>query len=147
MWRAKQSRLDLFLHANHFRTSTFIAHSDACCNRLTLTARQNSHPSQDLACVGRSVRAVESPLVRGPAAHRAAVIRQARAPAARYPAADCPAAFQAAVHSVCQVLPAESPEVRSASCIIDSSLLEGRQHFRCDDVPRCVTIDQAYSGV
>jgi hypothetical protein len=30
---------------------------------------------------------------------------------------------------------------------IDSSLLEGRQRIRCDDVPRCVTIDQAYSGV
>jgi hypothetical protein len=35
MWRANGEPFDLFLHANHFRTSTFIAHSDACCNRLT----------------------------------------------------------------------------------------------------------------
>ena len=78
-------RGDLFLHSNHVTTATFIAHSDAGCNRLTCDASPHlrlPHPSRDLASAGHSARAVESLQARGPAIRRAVVIRRARAPAA-----------------------------------------------------------------
>lgn len=42
----------------------------------------NLHPSQDLVCVVRSARVVESLQARGPVIRRAVVASRARAPAA-----------------------------------------------------------------
>jgi hypothetical protein len=147
MWRAKQSRLDLFLHANHFRTSTFIAHSDACCNRLT--------------CDGATKFASVAGFgVRGPFGPRGG-ISSGPLPGSSSGRGDSPGSRIGGVISGCGLpggisgggslgVPGVAGGISGGSIGIvhyRQFIARRRQRIRCDDVPRCVTIEQAYSGV